>query len=242
MNMGFYSAAISAHQQQQRLNVISNNAANVNTVAYKAKNPTFSSLLYSNFNGVDGPLPRGSGARMEKADTDFSKGALQETLNPMDYALEGDGFFALRDMETGEVSYTRAGNFQLAQMGNGQYFVTDHTGRRYVLDQLGQPIMAERDENGVIDKDMKLPVGVFAFRQKNGMQHLGDNRFLPIEKNGQPIAAENTTVLQGYLEGSNTDITKEFSKVIEAQRAFSYALTMVRTSDEVETTINGLRG
>ncbi len=242
MNMGFYSAATSAYYQQQRLNVVANNSANINTVAYKAQNPTFSSLLYSNFNGVDGPLARGSGSRMEKADTDFSSGALQETLNPMDYALEGDGFFALRDMETGEISYTRAGNFQMAQMQNGEYFVTDHSGRRYVLDQMGQPIVAERNESGVIDPNLKLPLGVFTFRQKNNMQHLGDNRFLPVEKNGQPIAAENVTVMQGYLEGSNTNITKEFTKVIEAQRAFSYALTMVRTSDEVETTINGLRG
>ncbi|MBS5150600.1 MAG: flagellar hook-basal body protein [Butyricicoccus pullicaecorum] len=241
MNMGFYSAATSAYYQQQRLNVVANNSANINTVAYKAKNPTFSALLYSNFNGIDGPLSRGSGARMEKADTDFAEGAIYETNQPLDYALSGDGFFALRDMETGEVSYTRAGNFQMAQMGT-DYFVTDSSGHRYVLDQLGQPIRAERNESGVIDPNAKLPLGVFTFRQKNNMQHLGDNRFLPVEKNGQPIAAENVEVMQGYLEGSNTNITKEFTKIIEAQRAYSYALAMVRTSDEVETTINGLRG
>ena len=241
MNMGFYAAATSAHYQQQRLDIVANNSANINTVAYKAKNPTFSALLYSNFNGIDGELARGSGSRMEKADTDFDRGSIYPTNSPMDYALEGDGFFALRDMETGEVSYTRAGNFQMAQMGE-DYFITDSSGHRYVLDQLGHPIRAERNENGVVDQNVKLPLGIFAFRQKNNMQHLGDNRFLPVEKNGQPIAAENVTVMQGYLEGSNTNITKEFTKIIEAQRAFSYALTMVRTSDEVETTINGLRG
>lgn len=241
MNMGFYTAATSAYYQQQRLNIVGNNTANINTVAYKAKNPTFSALMYSSFQGIDGPLARGTGSRMEKADTDFEEGAIYETNHSLDYALQGDGFFALRDMETGEVSYTRAGNFQMAQLGE-DYFITDSSGRRYVLDQMGQPIRAERDENGVIDQDIKLPIGVFAFRQKNNMQHLGNNRFLPVEKNGQPIAAENVTLLQGYLEGSNTNITKEFTKIIEAQRAFSYALTMVRTSDEVETTINGLRG
>lgn len=239
--MGFYAAATSAYYQQQRLNVVANNSANINTVAYKAKNPTFSSLLYSSFNGINGELTRGSGARMEKADTDFEEGAIYPTNQPLDYALEGDGFFALRDMETGEVSYTRAGNFQMAQMGQ-DYFVTDSSGRRYVLDQMGQPIRAARNENGVIDQNAELPLGIFTFRQKNNMQHLGDNRFLPVEKNGQPIAAENVRVMQGYLEGSNTNITKEFTKIVEAQRAFSYALAMVRTSDEVETTINGLRG
>ena len=144
MNMGFYSAATSAYYQQQRLNVVANNSANINTVAYKAKNPTFSALLYSSFNGIDGPLSRGSGSRMEKADTDFAEGALYETHQPLDYALAGDGFFALRDMETGEVSYTRAGNFQMAQLGT-DYFVTDSSGHRYVLDQLGQPIRAVRN-------------------------------------------------------------------------------------------------
>ena len=53
MNMGFYAAATSAHYQQQRLDIVANNSANINTVAYKAKNPTFSALLYSNFNGID---------------------------------------------------------------------------------------------------------------------------------------------------------------------------------------------
>ena len=58
----------------------------------------------------------------------------------------------------------------------------------------------------------------------------------------EPIPAENAEIMQGYLESSNTNITREFTKIVEAQRAYSYALAMVRTSDEVETTINGLRG
>lgn len=241
MNVGFYSAATSAYYQQQRLNVISNNTANISTVGYKAQTPAFSALMYTNVNGIDGAqLPRGSGTRMEKTSTNFAQGEIYETTGMFDYAIEGNGFFALRDMQTGEISYTRAGNFQMAQVGNN-YYLTDSSGIRYVLDRNGQTIPAARNANGVIDVDAKLPVGVYVFQNRDDMQHLGDNRFVPIDKNGQAQASDEQP-LQGWLERSNTDITSEVTKVIRAQQAFSYALSMIRTSDEVETTINNLNG
>ena len=68
MNMSFYTAAVGAEQQQQRLNVQANNIANVNTYGYKAQKPSFSSLMYSNILGIDQEeLPRGSGAVMSMA-------------------------------------------------------------------------------------------------------------------------------------------------------------------------------
>lgn len=243
MNIGFYSAATSAYYHQQRLNVISNNTANINTVGYKAQTPTFSELMSNTFAGVDGAqLTRGSGSRLEKADINFEQGVLMETRGTFDYAIEGEGFFALRDIQTGEISYTRAGDFQMAQYG-GQYYLTDYTGQHYVLSQAGQPIMAVRDQaTGVVDLNAEIvQPGVFDFTQKNGMQSVEDNRFVPVEKNGVQQAGTGI-VRKGWLEGSNTDVVEEISKVIEAQRAFSYALAMVRTQDEIETTINGLRG
>lgn len=240
MNLGFYSAAASAYYQQQRLNVIGNNTANIGSVGYKSAQPSFSELLSTHVDGADGGrLARGAGARMEKADTDFSQGGIFETYGQFDYAIQGDGFFALRNIETGEISYTRAGNFQMAER-NGQYYLTDTTGKHFVLGQNQQPIVAARNEAGVVDLKGKLPVGIFTFPNKNGMQHLGDGRFTPIDKNGQ-VQPGTGELMQGWLEASNTDLVSQISKVIEAQRAFSYALTMVRTQDEVESTINGLR-
>jgi len=69
---------------------------------------------------------------------------------------------------------------------------------------------------------------------------VGDNRFQPVDKNGQVMLGEGK-VIQGVLEASGTDLAYELAKVIESQRSFSYMLRMVTTSDEIETTVNNLR-
>ena len=76
---------------------------------------------------------------------------------------------------------------------------------------------------------------------KNGMLNVGDNEYVPVEKNGDPIL-QNEDPLQGALESPGTDLALELVRMIESQRAYSYALKMVQTSDEVVQTINGLRG
>lgn len=237
MNQGFFSASVAASQQQQRLNVMANNLANVNTVGFKAERPAFSDLLYQNLNGVDGALlPRGAGAKMMQAPTDFEQGALQDSAYAQDYAIEGRGFFAVRDGRTNEISYTRAGAFHMGSVNaNGQtlYYLADSDGR-FVLDQNEQPIPMN-------DENARYPVGVFDFANTDGMQHVGDTRFQPVAKNG-PVQPAQSVVVQKMLEASNTDVGGEFGRVVETQRAFSYALKMVQVSDEVQTTINGLRG
>ena len=72
------------------------------------------------------------------------------------------------------------------------------------------------------------------------MQHIGNNRYVPVEKNGE-LEMGSGTLVQGCLESSNTDLARELSKVIESQRSFQYVLKMIQTSDEIETTVNGLR-
>ena len=83
-------------------------------------------------------------------------------------------------------------------------------------------------------------MGIFDFVNTNGMQHIGDNRFVPVEKNGQ-LRVGSGKLVQGYLENSNVDLGGELVKVIESQRSFTYALKMIQTSDEIETTVNDLR-
>ena len=82
---------------------------------------------------------------------------------------------------------------------------------------------------------------VYDFAVKNGMQNVGDNEYVPVEKNGDPILTDQEA-LQGALEMSGVDTANEIVRMIESQRAYSYALKMVQTSDEVTATINGLRG
>lgn len=84
-------------------------------------------------------------------------------------------------------------------------------------------------------------MGVFDYAIHYGMLHTRDNRLIPTELNGQ-LYLGTGQVMRGMLEMSNTDLTQEFIKVIESQRAFSYCLKMVTTTDEIETTFNNLRG
>lgn len=242
MNLSFYTAVVGAWQQQERLNVHGNNIANVNNYGFKAKKPVFSDLMYDYINGAQGDdLPRGTGAYVVSADTDFSSNGYRDTGRPMDYAINGDGFFALWDPATGDYSYTRDGSFIMSeyqiQGADGEleshWYLSDGFGR-FVMGRNGRLVE-------VTDQNKELEVGIFDFINTNGMQSVGENRFVPVEKNGQ-LRVGAGKLLQGFLENSNVDLSNELVKVIESQRSFTYALKMIQASDEIETTVNGLRG
>ena len=242
MIQAFYNAAVGAQQQMLRLNVQANNIANVNHYGFRAEKPAFEALMYRNIAGADGAeLPKGAGTRVVSTATDFSQAALEETGRAQDYAIFGLGFFALFDPSTQEISFTRDGSFSPAmfqeQNEAGElehvWYLSDGEGRQ-VLNTGGYPIV-------MTDFNAEQPVGVFLIQYQDGLQHLDSGRFLAGDKNGD-VWMGGAQVLRGYLETSNTDLAYEIGKVIEAQRAYSYALRMVTTADEVETTINGLTG
>ncbi len=237
MIQGFYAASTAATQQMDRMAVQANNIANVNTYGFKAISPSFGTLMYGMLTGVnDNTLERGTGTQMVSTSTNYDTGGYTQTGRSLDYAIFGEGFFALRDLSTGEVSYTKDGSFTISsyETANGeQFYLSDGSGR-LVLDEDLNPIL-------VTDIQEKQPVGVFGIQYKDGLLHLDGGRFLADpEKNGA-ITALETQVQQGFLEESNTDLSTEMARVIETQHAYSYAISMMKTADEVETTINNLR-
>ena len=240
MLQAFYSAAVGAQQQMDRMDVHGNNIANVNTYGYKAEKPAFGVLMNTMVNGVDGAqLPKGSGAAMVSTATDFRQSDLEETGRDQDYAIIGDGFFALYDPSTQEISYTRDGSFTISSFQETNddgapetvWYLSDGEGRQ-VLDTSGYPIV-------VTDPTAEQSVGAFLIQYEDGLQHAASQRFLTGDKNGA-VWISTAEVRRGVLETSNTDLATELGKVIETQRAYSYALRMVTTADEVETTINNL--
>ena len=240
MNQSFYAAALGAQQQMQRMNVQANNIANVNTYGYKAEKAAFQTLMYGMMEGTEDQLPRGSGARLAGTVTDFSAGPMVSTERAQDYAISGEGFFALYEPATGAVTYTRDGSFTLSmyqeadEEGNvtDVWYLSDGEGRQ-VLDTQGYPIV-------VTDPEAEQPVGTFLLQYQDGLQHAGSGMFSALDKNGG-VWIGNAKVVRGFLEGSNADLATELTKVIEAQRSYSYALKIVQTSDEVETTVINLR-
>lgn len=246
MLQAFYSATVGAQQQMRRMNVQSNNISNVNTHGYKAQVPAFQALMYGMLDGIDGSqLPRGSGAYMSGTATNWETGIIEETGRDLDFAILGEGFFALYEPATGEVSFTRDGSFTMAsfqEAGEGTdengnpvmntvYYLTDGEGRQ-VLGQDGFPIPMS-------DANAEVTVGVFTIQYQDGLDRDGSGRFLMRDKNGL-VWVSDAEVRQGMLETSNTDLATELGQVIEAQRSYSYVLKMMQTADEVETTINGL--
>ena len=149
MLQAFYTATVGAQQQMERMGVQGNNMANANTFGFRAEKPAFEALMYRMVDGIDGQqLPKGSGTRMVSTITDFRSAALEETGRKQDYAIVGDGFFALYDPDTGEISYTRDGSFALSSFQQTKedgttdtlYYLADGEGRQ-VLDTNGYPIV-----------------------------------------------------------------------------------------------------
>lgn len=237
MDTSFYTAARGVRTQQERVNVISNNIANLNTTGYKMHSSAFMDLMYYNMRQPEEALTTlqaGTGVMQERTDIDFSAAAASPTGQPLDYALLGDGFFVLRDPASGDITYTRDGHFQASVQTSGvMLLITDYG--KLVLDAAGNPITVGEDGRATTDP------AVYTFANKNGMEAVGTNEFSPVPKNGAPILVTNPNMRSGHLEMSNADLAEEFSKMIESSRAYSYALKMVQTSDEVEQTINSLR-
>lgn len=250
MNQSFYIGATAAHQQNQRMNIQGNNIANVNSYGFRAEQGRFTALMYQNIKAAEErELPTGTGGAMWLSNTKFTPGTVMDTGREYDYMIMGDGFFAVADLAKDEVTITRKGSFCKARLArptgemdeNGLpvmeegWYLSDGQGR-FILSDTGTVIEIPEGEGG-----KNLPVGVFNYANLNGIEHIDGTRFRAIAKNGG-IQRGTGQVENGKLEGSNVDLAEEISKVIESQRAYSMALKLVLTSDEIETTINGLRG
>ena len=114
MNQSFYTGAVGAQQQMYVLNVQGNNIANVNTIGFKAEKTRFTSLMRQRLESIEeGNQSSGVGARLLMTSTDHTEGTLMQTGRSQDYSIRGDGYFALVDLNTNEVTFTRNGAFEV---------------------------------------------------------------------------------------------------------------------------------
>jgi flagellar basal-body rod protein FlgG len=249
-----------AHQRQ--LEVISNNIANAGTTAFKRSraNPTdagYQAGLTAPVgpNGEDVRINGvGEGARLADVQHDFLPGTVQPTGNPLDVALDGDGFFQLA-LPGGQLGYTRDGTFRLDAQG-------------LVVTGSGHPVLADDGSELRIPEDAVAlsfePAGhlvatladgneqvvgrlaVMQFRNRDGLLANGQNVWLSTEASGPPLpvamdAPDAPGVVGGALETSNVDVADEFTRLIQAQRGYQLNLRVVQAWDEIERMNNELR-
>lgn len=265
MNQSFYTGALGAGTCMAKMGIIANNLANINNEGFKPKAAAFSDLINFNLNDSENAvteLMSGNGVRMQRTYSRYGTAALTPTNSPIDFAiLDDNAFFMLKDPVTEAITYTRGGHFYRSQMEDGFYLMTD--GGKLVLDQNGEPLKAdvpdiermlemlsedyepeeeeEEEEYDEDEEDTTPRLSTYTFSNPSRLLSVSANEYEAPE-GMDPILVQHPQIESGMLERSGTDLAKELVKMIECQRAYSYALKMVITSDEIETTINTLRG
>lgn len=270
MMRSLWTAASGMIAQQTNVDTIANNLSNVNTTGYKTEKTEFKSLLYQNIqartttaNGEHKPIPAqvGLGTRVASNTSMFTQGALLASENDTAFALEGDGFFAIRGGD-GETYYTRNGNF-VWSVGENDIFLATSEGYP-VLDSNGNRITvpdgipAEKVKSGsagdfyYTDNDgraipMNQRMGVYQFNNPSGLDKRGSSLLAVTDASGAAMNEATTPnlkqskVCQGYLEGSNVQVADEMVNLIVAQRAYELNSKAIQASDDMLQQANQLR-
>jgi len=240
---GMYSAAAGMTAQQQRLDALSNDVANVNTTGYKRVRVAFRDLAYTPSGLATAGMQEGAGAAATTIGRTSAQGALKETGEPLDVALTGPGWLQVRDAG-GQELLTRDGDLQLDEQGRLA------TRNGLLLDPpVRVPAGTQPSEVG-IGPDGTVSVagqGVGRVRLVSvmapaGLRPVGENAFVPTPESGPVRAAEPGTALrQGALEASNVDLGDVMAEMIEAQRAFELASRAIQTQDRAQEIATGVK-
>lgn len=222
---------------QRQLDITANNIANANTAGYKGEHVLFESYLQK-----DVPIGQDAASFVNDSGSyiDTRAGALSQTGNPLDVALNGDGWFGYRTPE-GQQAYGRDGSFTLDAQGN---LLT--TSGATVLNEGGAPIVLPTDgigelsisEDGSISGIGTGPldkIGVFQIPDIQSYSRIGSNMMTAPEGAAAPRPAEGTQVVQGALELSNVNPIREMTRLIDVQRAYERTNTLMGNADTLRS-------
>jgi flagellar basal-body rod protein FlgF len=213
------------------LEATANNVANQTTAGFKAEHVSFQEHLAR----TDARAPHVSLVFDPDSYSDFSAGGLEQTHNALDFAIAGDGFFAVETLEG--ALYTRDGRFSTNEFGE----LVTRDGAR-VLDRGGSPILLDIEAGPpLLSPDGALlqngvPVaslGVFRFVDQGALERRGDNRFRAF---AEPEAVIAPRLSQGFIETSNVEAVTAMTDLVEITRAYEQAARVVETADELART------
>jgi len=256
------TAATGMLAQQLNVENISNNIANVNTSGFKRSRVQFNDLLYQDLrrvgtqsaqegNIVPSGVQIGLGVKPGAVYRIHEQGSLEITDNPLDLAIDGEGFFQI-ELPNGDEAFTRTGSFQLSQDGdlvtNDGFLV--EPGINIPDDAVGVTVNSDGevlvDLDGQIQAQNVGQLELARFPNPAGLEAVGDNLFEETEASGAPILDNPNadgfgSIQQGAIETSNVEIVTEITNMIDAQRAYEMNSRVIQASDEMMQAVGQLR-
>jgi flagellar basal-body rod protein FlgG len=251
-----YIGATGMNAQQTGVDTTANNLANVNTAGFKRNRVEFEDLVYrtiarANAGDDSRPVVRiGAGAAVAGTAKIFSAGDIKKTGEPLDVAINGNGFFEVVQAD-GTLAYTRSGNLRVNS--EGQFTTVDGLRLSTPMQLPADTTSVRIEQDGrvfvrVPDQTEEVEVGRFelaAFTNPGGLSAVGDNLLVATDASGPaqlgvPAESGLGTLQQGYLESSNVKLIDELIGLILAQRAYEMNAKVVQASDEMLGITNNL--
>jgi flagellar basal-body rod protein FlgG len=256
MLRALYTSATGMKAQELQIDNTANNLANVNTTGFKRSQVDFADLLYATLEqpgmevaaGQPSPtgLQIGTGVRAAGTTKVFTPGAMEQTGNPLDVAIEGDGFFTVQ-LPNQELRYTRAGAFRID--GNGQLVTADgfhvqppiriQEGIDLVTLNIGADGTVTGIRSGSPDATVNLgQLQLARFLNPAGLSSEGGNLYAETPASGVAVTGNPGLngmgfIRQGALEGSNVAVVSELISLISAQRAYEINSRAIRAGDQM---------
>jgi len=251
MDASLWVAKTGLDAQQTRMNVISNNLANVNTTGFKRDRAVFEDLLYQNIRQAGGQtgadtqaatgFQLGTGVRVLATEKITAQGNMQTTENSLDIAIAGDGYFQIAQPD-GTIAYTRDGNFNLDNAGQ----IVTSSGH-LLQPAITVPANASSvtiGQDGTVSIELQAGGGaqvlgqlqLARFINSAGLQSIGQNLLKETPASGAPQVGNPGVdgmgiLMQGALEASNVNVVEEMVSMIETQRAYEINSKAISTVD-----------
>jgi flagellar basal-body rod protein FlgG len=261
MNRALRTAATGMLAQQMNVDLISHNLANVNTTGFKKSRAEFQDLMYQTIKASttspDGQTQEateiqiGNGTMPAAVVKSFSQGDVQPTNNPLDLAIQGEGFIQIRRPD-GTTAYTRDGALKIS--GEGQLVTSQgdmvEPGMSFSSDTASVSISKDGTiEATIVGQTTPTKVGqleLAKFVNPGGLRAIGNNLLVETPASGKPILGVAGgegfgDLMQGSLESSNVDVVEEMISMIVAQRAYEINSKTVKTVEDMLALANNLQ-
>ena len=261
MFRALFTAATGMIAQQLNLDNIANNLANASTAGFRKRRMQFADLIYQNAvmpgaaatqsTTMAAGLQVGLGARPRASEILQAQGDYSSTGNPLDLAIEGQGFFQVR-LPSGETAYTRSGAFHLDSQGNVVTADGNPIDPAITIPSNATNITIGTDgsvsvtQSGQTQAQQIGNIQLAMFPNPGGLNSVGNNLFLATTASGDPIVATPGgteglgTLQQGTLEQANVNVVEEFIQMILAQRAYESNSKVVHAADQMFQQLNQL--